>query len=434
MKLSIFTPSHDLSRIDTPLESLKNQTYKDFEWILFLNGQAVEEAQIQPDLETKLTEAKLNFKIIQDERENSNIGYLKKQCCENATGEILVELDHDDALTPNCLEELVTAFNQGYDFCYSDDYYVEVNNGKEEHITPFGSGTGFKIKKDENGTLYHPSHDPSALSFSYIWYAPDHVRSWKKSFYDKIGGHDKDLDVCDDYDLVCRSYINGKCHRIPKPLYKYYAYPDRSSADMNPDGSQGERNARIQELTHVLHDNYMLSMASKWAEENNLKKVDLCCGDRTIDGFTGIDKKDFGNGNILFDLNEPNWPFEDGSVGVFRAWDALGYLKNPIQTMKEIYRCLSDYGWAITDTPSTDGRGAYQNPEHTSYWNTNSFWYYTKSQFAKDIETSVKFQLNRISNYHPSEFEEFHDIVYAKAHLVKLPERGFEIPPHGREI
>ena len=102
--------------------------------------------------------------------------------------------------------------------------------------------------------------------------------------------------------------------------------------------------------------------------------------------------------------------------------------------MKEIYRCLSDYGWAITDTPSTDGRGAYQNPEHTSYWNTNSFWYYTKSQFAKDIETSVKFQLNRISNYHPSEFEEFHDIVYAKAHLVKLPERGFEIPPHGREI
>ena len=42
MKFSIFTPSHDLKHIDRPLNSLKNQTFKDFEWVLLLNQDAQE--------------------------------------------------------------------------------------------------------------------------------------------------------------------------------------------------------------------------------------------------------------------------------------------------------------------------------------------------------------------------------------------------------
>ena len=217
-------------------------------------------------------------------------------------------------------------------------------------------------------------------------------------------------------------------------LYKYFAYPERTSAGTNADGSQGEKNKKIQELTHRIHDDYILEIAGKWADENSLKKIDLGCGKESPSGFTGVDKESFPNGNIVFDLDEANWPFEDGSVGVFRAWNTLSYLKNPLLTMKEIHRCLSDYGWVIIDVVSTDGRGAFQDPNNVSYWNTNSFWYYTKSDFARLIGTPVKFQLNRISNFNPSQFHEFHDITYAKAHLVKLPSRGFEIPIHGREI
>ena len=102
--------------------------------------------------------------------------------------------------------------------------------------------------------------------------------------------------------------------------------------------------------------------------------------------------------------------------------------------MKEIYRCLADYGWAIIDVPSTDGRAAFQDPLVASFWNTNSFWYYTKSDFGRSIDMPVKFQLNRADNYYPTQFEEFHNMMYAKVHLVKLPEKGFEIPTHGREI
>ncbi len=33
---------------------------------------------------------------------------------------------------------------------------------------------------------------------------------------------------------------------------------------------------------------------------------------------------------------------------------------------------LYDEGWFLSQTPSTDGRGAFQDPTHVSMWNSNS--------------------------------------------------------------
>ena len=137
--------------------------------------------------------------------------------------------------------------------------------------------------------------------------------------------------------------------------------------------------------------------------------------------------------DVVADLDKAPWPFEDNSVGVFRMQDALEHLSNPIQTMKELWRCLSPKGWVLIDVPSTDGRGAFQDPTHVSFWNSNSFWYYTKKTQAQYIDTPVKFQLNRILDYYPSDFHKLHKIVYTKAHLVKL-HNDLWVPPGGREI
>ncbi len=419
MKISVFTPSHDLKYIDRPLNSLKSQTFKDFEWVILLNGKALKHKN---DLEEKLKSAELKFKIIEEKEDTQNIGKLKKKCCEESSGEFVVELDHDDELTSDCLEEVNKAFEEeDCDFCYSDDYAIQ--NG--EYITPFGSQFGWTISTDEEGNKFHPSPEPSALAFSYIWYAPDHVRAWRKAFYLIIKGHDETLEVCDDYDLLCRTYINGKVHKISKPLYKYYHHDTNTS--------KNERNEEIQNLTHELHDKYILAIASKWSDLNNLKKVDLCSCNNKPFGFIGVDKRKLNDEDIEFDLDKPDWPFPDGSVGVFRLQDALEHMKDPVNTMKEMYRCLADFGWVIIEVPSTDGRGAFQDPTHVSFWNSNSFWYYTKRDQAHFIGTPVKFQLNRISNWFPSDFHKFHNIVYTKAHLVKLPDNDF-IPMHGREI
>ena len=423
MRFSIFTPSHDLKNIDKSLKSLRKQTFKDFEWVLLLNGKAEDG---KDDLIKKIKKAKINYKIVESfEKENKKIGYLKNECCKSCEGEILVELDHDDELENNCLSELDKKFTEtDADFVYSSDYSVRVINGKENYQTPFNIKFGW-LKAEHAGKSYHPAFSPSALTFSYIYYAPDHVRAWKSDFYNSIGGHDVELEVCDDYDLLCRTYINGKCELIPEPLYKYYFHEDNTA--------YGEKNEKIQELTHELHDKYMLDMASKWSDDLSLKKVDLCSCNNKPKGFIGVDERKLNDDDIVFDLNKSDWPFEDGSVGLFRGQDAVEHLRDPINTMKEIHRCLCDYGWAIIDVPSTDGRGAFQDPTHVSFWNSNSFWYYTKKEQAQFIGEPVKFQLNRISNYFPSDWHKFHNILYTKAHLVKLPDDSI-IPQGGREI
>ena len=84
----------------------------------------------------------------------------------------------------------------------------------------------------------------------------------------------------------------------------------------------------------------------------------------------------------------------------------------------------------MTFTPSTDGRGAFQDPTHVSFWNSNSFWYYTRKEQAAYINTPVKFQLNRIKNFYPNDWCRMHDIVYVKADLYKFDGRT----PGGIEI
>lgn len=403
---SIYTPTHNAKYLLRAAESLAAQTYKDFEWIIMPNGDAK-----LPPLD-KLP----NAKIVNPSDKNCKIiGKLKGECCDAATGNVLVELDHDDELTSNCLEELYQAFTDPYvDFCYSNDADLDVN------LEPFtySSYYGWKERPFEykGRTIKEQiSFSPTAASFSKIWFAPNHVRSWRKSFYEKIGGYDKTMDVLDDQDILCRTYIHGNVKLIDKCLYVYYRHPENTC--------YGEKNKFIQTETLNIHDQYIYQLAAKWADLNNLLKVDICGGFNPPKGYKSID---LANADIIHDLNEP-WPFKDGELGVIRAHDALEHLKNPIHVMKEAHRCLAPMGWFLTQTPSTDGRGAFQDPTHISFWNSNSFWYYTKKETAKYIGTPVRFQLNRIKNYFPNDYCQTHNIMYVKADLLRLPDLNSNI-------
>ena len=403
---SIYTPTHNAKYLLRAAESLAAQTYKDFEWIIMPNGDAK-----LPPLD-KLP----NAKIVNPSDKNCKIiGKLKGECYDAATGNVLVELDHDDELTSNCLEELYQAFTDPYvDFCYSNDADLDVN------LEPFtySSYYGWEERPFEykGRTIKEQiSFSPTAASFSKIWFAPNHVRSWRKSFYEKIGGYDKTMDVLDDQDILCRTYIHGNVKLIDKCLYVYYRHPENTC--------YGEKNKFIQTETLNIHDQYIYQLAAKWADLNNLLKVDICGGFNPPKGYKSID---LANADIIHDLNEP-WPFKDGELGVIRAHDALEHLKNPIHVMKEAHRCLAPMGWFLTQTPSTDGRGAFQDPTHISFWNSNSFWYYTKKETAKYIGTPVRFQLNRIKNYFPNDYCQTHNIMYVKADLLRLPDLNSNI-------
>lgn len=159
-------------------------------------------------------------------------------------------------------------------------------------------------------------------------------------------------------------------------------------------------------------------MVVKWADDRGLRKIDMCGG---INPAQGYESYDLQNGDIIGDLNE-TWKLEDNSVGVLRANDAIEHLKDPIHVMNEAHRVLAHGGFFMINVPSTDGRGAFQDPTHVSFWNANSFWYYTQAKMRKFIEPQcfAKFQAMRILDYQPNEACKTNNIWYTSAHLFAI--------------
>jgi hypothetical protein len=82
---------------------------------------------------------------------------------------------------------------------------------------------------------------------------------------------------------------------------------------------------------------------------------------------------------------------------------------------------LAPGGWLVSATPSSDGRGAYQDPTHVSFWNPNSFWYYTRRDQARFVPgITCPFQGARVWQTFPDEWHRVHNIPYVYADLVAL--------------
>jgi glycosyltransferase involved in cell wall biosynthesis len=117
MKFSIITPTHNVKYIGELYESIKSQSYLNWEWILYLNG-GIDINNILPEIRVNP-----NVKIYRDTPNelSKNIGYLKHTAFNLGTGDVLIEADHDDMLTPDCLTELAKAYqDQSVGFVYSN--------------------------------------------------------------------------------------------------------------------------------------------------------------------------------------------------------------------------------------------------------------------------------------------------------------------------
>ncbi len=106
-----------------------------------------------------------------------------------------------------------------------------------------------------------------------------------------------------------------------------------------------------------------------------LIRVDLGCGASKPEGFIGVDRYARSGVDVVADLSQ-RFPFSDSSVDVVRAYDVVEHLVDRLHTMNEIWRVCKPNATVDIFVPSTDGRGAFQDPTHVSFWNLNSFRYY----------------------------------------------------------
>ena len=144
-------------------------------------------------------------------------------------------------------------------------------------------------------------------------------------------------------------------------------------------------------------------------------KIDLGCGRRKAgpDWF-GIDCQALEGVDLVHDCNTPI-PLEDRIADVINATDFLEHIENHnrIRIMHEIWRLLKPNGVLVSHTPSTDGRGAFQDPTHFSFWNQNSFYYYTNDAYRALYSIVPKFDVISLYTTKPD-----HDlVVYVHAEL-----------------
>jgi len=136
--------------------------------------------------------------------------------------------------------------------------------------------------------------------------------------------------------------------------------------------------------------------------------------------YEGVDIASGRGVDLVCDLQQ-RWPIEDDSVGIVRAWEVLEQLRDPIHVFKEAWRVLAPGGMFMVEVPSTDGRGAWQNPSNISFFNQNSFWYYSKEEYAKQLPTfKGAFYPMKLATYFPTEFHKANEIPFVRAHLCAV--------------
>jgi SAM-dependent methyltransferase len=403
MKLSIFTPSHNTKFLPDCWESIKSQADGlDVEWVILLNGKARNfGVSFATDPRVKVVIAPAGL---------GGIGALKSLAVEHCTGDVLIELDHDDVLLPGCLEAIAQAMSGGGETFFASGTFETKKDGAPNL---YDVGWGWEHADSPYGR-YNVPFDPTPRSLCEIFFTPNHVRAWSREAYEKAGGYDATLAICDDQDLLCRTYLAGVDFVIDqRPLYHQRA---------TGENTQVSRNADIQKKQAELRDKYLHALIKEWCRREDLALLDFGGAFGCPEGFTPVDIRPV-EGGIQCDLSCGKLPFETGSVGFIRAVDFLEHIPigRVVPLMNEIHRILAPGGFFYSLTPSTDGRGAFQDPTHCSFWNSNSFWYYCEEAQAKYVpEITAKFQRVGMLNTFPTDWHKQHNIVYVEATLAAL--------------
>lgn len=237
--------------------SLKAQTYTEWEWVIF-DDSPEDNFEVYRFVQGLCTDERYRITVGKPNTAyGRGIGNAKKIAFSGGRGEILVELDHDDELMPDCLQEIFDAFQDPeVGFVFSDWAEVLPSGEYFKYCSGWGLGYGTEYYLENHGWIMSmPTVNKHTLS--HIVSVPNHVRAWRSNVYYEVGCHNPMLRICDDYDLILKTSLATKMHHIPKFLYRQH---------VSGDSAQREFNAHIQELVPVIHACY--------AKEINIKYPD----------------------------------------------------------------------------------------------------------------------------------------------------------------
>jgi glycosyltransferase involved in cell wall biosynthesis len=194
-RVSVVTSVHNgEAYLEECVDSILNQTMKDFEYIILNNGSTDRTA----DILIKYTDPRI--RIIHQE----NLGVVNSlnKGVSLCRSDLIARLDADDYVHPHWLEKQCEYMNQNQDIVLCSSRFEELINGKlYPQSFPFIEND-FEIRKSLSFM------NPIAHSLSII----------RKPSVMKVGGYDPKLIIAHDYDLWIRLLAEGKGHNLSEAL------------------------------------------------------------------------------------------------------------------------------------------------------------------------------------------------------------------------
>ena len=260
-KISVFTPVYNTGR-DTLLRayrSLQLQSYADWEWVI-ADDHSTDDGTLDA-----LREVAADYRVSIHNRSkpSGNIGQLKGHLCSVATGDIFVELDHDDIITPHGLAWIAAAFRAHPECGVAYTNWSErYENSEQCHhygdFYAFGYGKAHwevhpqryeNFVAEEANYLVQDALHINPKTIRHIVGVPNHIRAWTRKAYFEAGGYST-LHVADDYELLVRLFLTTRFVHIPKLCYIQF-YNTESIGN-----TQQIRNKEIQRVVRFVAGQY----------------------------------------------------------------------------------------------------------------------------------------------------------------------------------
>ncbi len=201
-RVSVLMPVYNAERyLSEAIESILNQTYENFEFIIVNDGSTDQSLKIIRNFE--MSDSRIN--IIS--RDNTGIVGALNDGLEIASGEYIARMDADDVSLPDRLEAQVDYMNSNPD--------CVIVGGHAWVIDPDGDILKLyrrplhhedimeQLLQADGGAIVHP------------------VAMFRKSAFDKVRGYRKEFELIEDLDLYLRLLECGKLANIDQTLIYY---------------------------------------------------------------------------------------------------------------------------------------------------------------------------------------------------------------------
>ncbi|MBX9229548.1 glycosyltransferase family 2 protein [Coprococcus catus] len=197
--MGVYNPS-DYNQLEEAVNSILNQTFKDFEFIIYDDGNDEVTAKVIERIKQKDS----RIRVIR-EKDNKGLGFALNQCIHVARGKYLARMDADDISFPERLEEEMKFLEQ---HCEYD--WVGCNAVIVSDYTIMGVRRMAEIPNQYNFLPFSPFIHPSVM--------------FRRELFEKDNKYNIDEKTlrCEDYELFMRLYQQGyRGYNIQKCLFMY---------------------------------------------------------------------------------------------------------------------------------------------------------------------------------------------------------------------